>query len=96
LAVYYTTSKPITESINDPILEKAIMGKNTSSNTNTWQEDKDDIIILANRSNKNYVLDLPAGRCRLDAGRRMRTLRSILKISQVKELLQQGNLVIEN
>jgi len=72
------------------------MGKNTSSNTNTWQEDKDDIIILANRSNKNYVLDLPAGRCRLDAGRRMRTLRSILKISQVKELLQQGNLVIEN
>lgn len=72
------------------------MGKNTSSNTNTWQEDKDDIIILANRSNKNYVLELPAGRCRLDAGRRMRTLRSILKISQVKELLQQGNLVIEN
>ncbi len=73
-----------------------IMGKNTSSNTNTWQEDKDDIIILANRSNKNYVLELPAGRCRLDAGRRMRTLRSILKIGQVKELLQQGNLVIEN
>lgn len=72
------------------------MGKNTSSNTNTWQEDKDDIIILANRSDKNYVLELPAGRCRLDAGRRMRTLRSILKISQVKELLQQGNLVIEN
>ncbi len=72
------------------------MGKNTSSNTNTWQEDKDDIIILANRSNNNYVLDLPAGRCRLDAGRRMRTLRSILKISQVKDLLQQGSLVIES
>jgi hypothetical protein len=72
------------------------MGKNTSSNTNTWQENKDDIIILANRSDKNFVLDLPAGRCRLDAGRRMRTLRSILKISQVKELLQQGSLVIEN
>lgn len=72
------------------------MGKNTSSNTNTWQEDKDDIIILANRSDRNYILELPAGRCRLDAGRRMRTLRSILKNSQVKELLQQGSLVIEN
>jgi hypothetical protein len=98
LAYLSTTSKPITESTNYLIQEKAniLMGKNTSSNTNTWQEDKDDIIILANRSSKNYVLDLPAGRCRLDAGRRMRTLRSILKISQVKELLQQGSLVIEN
>ena len=52
--------------------------------------------MLANRSQHNYMLDLPTGRCRLDAGRRMRTLRSILKISQVKELLDQGNLVIEH
>lgn len=72
------------------------MGKNKSSNTNTWQENQDDIIILANRSSKNFILELPAGRYRLDAGRRMRTLRSILKISQVKDLLQQGSLVIEN
>lgn len=72
------------------------MGKNKSSNTNTWQENKDDIIILANRSKNNFILELPAGRYRLDAGRRMRTLRSILTISQVKELLQQGSLVIEN
>lgn len=72
------------------------MAKNTSSNTNTWQENKDDIIILANRSSHNFILDLPAGRYRLDAGRRMRTLRSILKIEQVKELLNQGSLVIEN
>jgi len=72
------------------------MGKNTSSNTNTWQENKDDIIILANRSDSNFILELPAGRYRLDAGRRMRTLRSILGIGQIKELLQQGSLVIEN
>jgi len=72
------------------------MAKNISSNTNTWQENKDDIIILANRSSHNFILDLPAGRYRLDAGRRMRTLRSILKIEQVKELLNQGSLVIEN
>ncbi|MEZ4617671.1 MAG: hypothetical protein R2867_19450 [Caldilineaceae bacterium] len=63
---------------------------------NTWQEDADDIIMLANRSKKNYILELPAGRYRLDAGRRMRTLRSICNIKQVKELLEQGNLVIEN
>ncbi|MEZ4731919.1 MAG: hypothetical protein R3E79_32775 [Caldilineaceae bacterium] len=72
------------------------MAKNTSSNSNTWQENKDDIIILANRSRHNFILDLPAGRYRLDAGRRMRTLRSILNIAQVKELLNQGSLVIEN
>ena len=72
------------------------MGKNTSSNTNTWQENKDDIIMLANRSDSNFILELPAGRYRLDAGRRMRTLRSILGIGQIKELLQQGSLVIEN
>lgn len=65
-------------------------------NTNTWQENPDDIIVLANRSGKNYILELPAGRYRLDAGRRMRTLRSILNLREVKELLEQGSLVIEN
>lgn len=65
-------------------------------NTNTWQENPDDIIVLANRSGKNYILELPAGRYRLDAGRRMRTLRSILNLREVKELLEQGTLVIEN
>ncbi len=72
------------------------MAHNTHSSGNTWQENKDDIIMLANRSSKNFILELPAGRYRLDAGRRMRTLRSILNITQVKELLQQGSLVIEN
>ena len=62
---------------------------------NTWQEDQEDIIILANRSSKNYVLDLPAGRYRLDAGRRMRTMRSITKLAQVQDLLEQGALIIE-
>ncbi|MEZ4656005.1 MAG: hypothetical protein R2911_00360 [Caldilineaceae bacterium] len=62
---------------------------------NTWQENPEDIIILVNRSSKNYILDLPAGRYRLDAGRRMRTLRSITKFSQVQDLLEQGALIIE-
>jgi hypothetical protein len=62
---------------------------------NTWQEDPNQIIVLVNRSKNNYILELPSGRYRLDAGRRMRTLRSIMKIQQVKQLVDQGNLVIE-
>jgi hypothetical protein len=62
----------------------------------TWQENPGDIIILANRTHNNFILELPAGRYRLDAGRRMRTLRSIMKVQQVKQLLDQGSLVIEN
>jgi len=65
-------------------------------NENTWQENPDDIIMLVNRTSHNYILELPAGRYRLDAGRRMRTLRSICTIKQVQELLDQGSLVIEN
>ncbi|MFN8492166.1 MAG: hypothetical protein U0350_31495 [Caldilineaceae bacterium] len=72
------------------------MTTTTNANDNTWQEKPEDIIMLANRSKNNYILDLPAGRYRLDAGRRMRTLRSILKIAQVKALLDEGNLAIEN
>ena len=72
------------------------MTTTTNANDNTWQEKPVDIIMLANRSKNNYILELPAGRYRLDAGRRMRTLRSILKIAQVKALLDEGNLAIEN
>lgn len=62
----------------------------------TWQENPGDIIILVNRTSNNFILELPAGRYRLDAGRRMRTLRSIMKVQQVKQLLDQGSLAIEN
>lgn len=62
----------------------------------TWQEDPKDIIILVNRTRQNYILELPAGRYRLDAGRKMRTLRSIMNVQQVKQLIDQGNLVIES
>ncbi len=62
---------------------------------NTWQERPEDVIMLRNRTQKNFILDLPSGRYRLDAGRRMRTLRSILKITQVKDLLDQGQISME-
>ena len=61
----------------------------------TWTENPDNIIMLANRSSKNFILDLPAGRYRLDAGRRMRTLRSILKHQQIMALVEDGSLAIE-
>jgi hypothetical protein len=62
----------------------------------TWQENPDEIITLVNRSANNYILELPTGRYRLDAGRRMRTLRAIMKVQQVKQLVDQGTLTIEN
>jgi hypothetical protein len=62
---------------------------------NTWQEDPDDVIILVNRSKKNFILEMPSGRCRLDAGRRIRTLRSILNLTQVRALVEEGELRIE-
>jgi hypothetical protein len=61
----------------------------------TWETDPDEIIIVVNRTGNNYILDLPAGRFRLDAGRRMRTYRSILKVAQVNDLVTQGKLAVE-
>ena len=63
--------------------------------SNTWQENPDDIIVLVNRTSKNYVLELPTGRYRLDAGRRMRTLRTILDIPQIRDLVEEGELGLE-
>lgn len=62
---------------------------------NTWQDDSDNIILLVNRSGNNYILDLPSGRCRLDAGRQIRIFRSVLEMSQVRELVEQGQLTVE-
>lgn len=61
----------------------------------SWINDADDVIVLRNRSSHNYVLDLPSGYYRLDAGRRMRTLRSIMKIDQIKRLIDAGDLQVE-
>ena len=61
----------------------------------TWIENPDDIIVLVNNTNRNFILDLPAGRYRLDAGRRMRTLRSILKYRQILALVEDGSLTVQ-
>jgi hypothetical protein len=66
-----------------------------SMNENTWQEAPDAVIVLVNKTKHNYILDLPSGRYRLDAGRRMRTLRAILEIDQVQKLVSDGQLAVE-
>lgn len=62
----------------------------------SWLKSKEDIITLENHSRTNYILDLPTGLYRLDSGRRMRTLRSILKIAQVQKLIDAGEIVISD
>ncbi|HRJ42623.1 MAG: hypothetical protein KJZ86_27510 [Caldilineaceae bacterium] len=70
------------------------MAKNNGDQL-TWVHDPKDVIVLVNRSRNNYVLELPTGLCRLDVGRKLRTLRSILKIAQVQKLVDAGSLAIE-
>jgi len=70
--------------------------KSSRTDDVTWMEDKKSIIVLANKSKNNFILELPAGRYRLDAGRRMRTLKSILDIASIKELVDKGELVVES
>ncbi len=65
-------------------------GKSSRKDDVTWMEDKKSIIFLTNKSRNNFILELPAGRYRLDAGRRMRTLKSILDIATIKELVDPG------
>jgi len=65
-----------------------------SQTTLTWDNDPDDIIILVNKTSNNYILELPTGRYRLDAGRRMRTLRSIMNVPQIRTMLDEGNLAL--
>ncbi len=61
----------------------------------TWKEPKDQIIYLVNRSRRNFILNLPTGQYRLDAGRRMRTLRTILDYPAIRRLVDAGELAVE-
>jgi hypothetical protein len=70
------------------------VARNFSDDGLTWLENMEDVIVLVNNSRSNYILDLPTGMYRLDAGRRMRTLRSILDVVQVKDLIDAGVLSI--
>jgi hypothetical protein len=73
---------------------RAVVAKRTYDDI-TWLADPKNVIVLANRSDRNFILDLPTGHYRLDAGRRMRTMRSILDIGQIRKLVSDGQLAVE-
>ena len=66
----------------------------SSSDGLTWIDNMEDVITLVNNSKSNYILEMPTGMYRLDAGRRMRTLRTILNIVQVQKLVDAGELSV--
>ncbi|MCY3660890.1 MAG: hypothetical protein OXG36_17940 [Caldilineaceae bacterium] len=61
----------------------------------TWTHDKREVVTLSNTSNRNFILELPTGRCRLDAGRRMQTMASLLEQPAIRKLVDQGELTVE-
>jgi hypothetical protein len=77
-----------------PAKRKVAVAKSSNDGI-TWHIDKKDVIVLANLSDRNYILELPTGQYRLDVGRKMRTLRSILNIGKIRELVSDGHLAIE-
>ncbi len=64
--------------------------------TVTWREARGPQIVLTNKSSQNFILELPAGRFRLDAGRQMRTVPSILEFDAIRQLVDQGLLSVDN
>lgn len=60
----------------------------------TWMNNKGDVVTLENRSQKNFILEMPTGRYRLDAGRRMRTMAILLEQPNIKALVDRGELVV--
>ncbi len=61
----------------------------------TWMQNKERVIVLANVSKQNFILELPTGRCRLDAGRTLQTLGSVLEFPPIKALVDKGDLVVK-
>lgn len=61
----------------------------------TWLDVRHEKVTLVNRSKNNYILELPTGRYRLDAGRRMLTLKSILNYAPIQQLVDEGSLAVE-
>ncbi len=61
----------------------------------TWMQNKGTVITLSNVSRHNFILELPTGRCRLDAGRSLRTLERVVSSPQIKLLIDKGDLVVK-
>ena len=61
----------------------------------TWTHDQREVVTLSNTSKRNFILELPTGRCRLDAGRRMQTMASLLEQPAIRKLVDQGDLTVD-
>jgi uncharacterized protein (DUF1015 family) len=62
--------------------------------TVTWK--RSDILEITNVSSENFLLELPSGSQRLDAGRTQRFTGSILDLPQVVTLVNSGKLKVEH
>ncbi len=61
----------------------------------TWMQNKGDVITLVNKSTRNFILEVPTGRLRLDAGRSVRTMASLASEPRIKELVAKGELAVD-
>ncbi len=61
----------------------------------SWMQNKDKVITLSNVSRRNFILELPTGRCRLDAGRVLQTVASVTASPAIKALIDKGDLVVK-
>ena len=61
----------------------------------TWMQNKGDVITLVNKSTRNFILEIPTGRLRLDAGRSVRTMASLASEPKIKELIAKGELAVD-
>ena len=60
----------------------------------TWMQNKGELITLLNESSKNFILDMPTGRLRLDAGRSVKASASLAAEPRIKELIDKGELTV--
>lgn len=60
----------------------------------TWMHNKEELITFVNNSSRNYILELPTGRLRLDAGRSIKASVNLAADPRIKELVDKGDLTI--
>jgi hypothetical protein len=58
-----------------------------------WDPEK--WVLVTNKSSQNILLDLPTGYFRLDSGRSFRMTPDIVNIPQVKDLVDAGQIEID-
>ncbi len=61
----------------------------------TWMQNKGEVITLVNRSARNFILEMPTGRLRLDAGRSLKTQAGLAAEPSIKALIEKGDLTVE-